>query len=245
MKNSSMNKSLGNLLVTGLGIALLVYSAARSLDFISVTLPPDKQVLAWFGLAALDGGLVFWLLNYMFGAKGGGQRAIALIMVVVDFLGAVAMFTLDTLYRSGEAGLTVAMSPGEIRTAVLGLSMVIAVNVGAVVFHHIADPAVQKNMAQEAANDEIEQQAIEAIQESAPLLAAQLAPKLANDWLEKTRAKYINMIGDSPEVISGRFVKGDIKMTAKRKNGRHAYNSETEAEAQLETKAPEKRIPRA
>ncbi len=53
-----MFKKLGQISATVLAGLLLVYSATRSLDFISLTLPADKQILAWFGLAALDGGLI-------------------------------------------------------------------------------------------------------------------------------------------------------------------------------------------
>jgi hypothetical protein len=53
-----MFKGISSLAVLFLGAALLVYSASRSLDFISLTLPPDRKILAWFAIAALDGGLV-------------------------------------------------------------------------------------------------------------------------------------------------------------------------------------------
>ena len=71
-----MLKKIGALIVTLLGIVLLVYSATRSLDFIMLTLPPERQIMAYFGLAALDGGLIAWLLSYLYGSRGGWQRAI-------------------------------------------------------------------------------------------------------------------------------------------------------------------------
>lgn len=95
-----MFKKIGMLLVTILGGALLVYSATRSLDFIELTLPEDRKILAYFGLAALDGGLIAWLLSYLYGSRGGWQRAISILMVCVDVIGAVSMFTLDTLYNA-------------------------------------------------------------------------------------------------------------------------------------------------
>ena len=66
-----MLKKIGVLFITVLGGALLIYSATRSLDFISLTLPKDRQVLAYFGLAALDGGILAWLLSYLYGSRGG------------------------------------------------------------------------------------------------------------------------------------------------------------------------------
>lgn len=182
-----MKKSIASLLVSALGLLLLVYSASRSIDFIQMTMPDDQRVLAWFGLAALDGGLVFWLLFFLSGAKGGWQRGIALLMVIVDFVGVVGMFTLDTLYRSAEAGMIAQLSNQEIRSAVLVLSGVIALNIGATVGVHLMDPENLKRMAAEEANDQIEAAALEQIKSSADSLAAELAPRLAADWSDATR----------------------------------------------------------
>jgi len=207
-----MNNKLGTILVTGLGVALLIYSATRSLDFISLTLPGDKQILAWFGLAALDGGLIAWLLSYLYGSNGGWQRAIAMLMIVVDFVGAVAMFTLDTIFNAGTAGLIVAMSADTIQTAVLALSMVIALNIGAVVAHHMLDPEMLRRQAEETARAMIEDQAIRLIHENSHQLASEVAPQVANSWrdgivfeyghkLKKTRAKLPALPEDTEQAL--------------------------------------------
>jgi len=185
-----MLKKIGSLLVTVLALALLVYSATRSLDFISLTLPPDRQILAWFGLAALDGGLVCWLLAYLYGSRGGWQRAIALIMIVVDLVGAVAMFTADTLYNTGKTGMTAALTADQLSTAVLALSGIIALNIAATVAHHLTDPDRLKAQAEEEAFEKVESAALGQISKNADKLAAELAPMLADDWMDVTRARY-------------------------------------------------------
>lgn len=190
-----MFKRIGSLLVTILAIALLVYSASRSLDFISLTLPPDKQILAWFGLAALDGGLVCWLLAYLYGSSGGWQRGISLLMVIVDLVGAVVMFSMDTLYNTGQAGLTAQMTPGDIQTAVLALSGIIALNIAATVAHHLTDPGKLKQQAEEEAFGAIEEAALKQVAQNAGSLAAELAPQIAGDWMINTRAKYQAALG--------------------------------------------------
>lgn len=191
-----MKKALSSYLTTGLALALLVYSASRSVDFISATLPPDQQMLAFFGLAALDGGLVAWLLFFLSGARGSWQRAIALIMIAVDFVGAVAMFTLDTLYRSGQAGMVATLDEGIIRTAVLGLSVVIAANIGSAIMSHITDPEARKSAAAEEATDIIEDLAIQQIASGARSLAADLAPKMAADWMDQTKSRYVALLNE-------------------------------------------------
>jgi hypothetical protein len=196
-----MKRAIASLLVTLLGLALLVYSATRSIDFITLTLPADRQILAWFGLAALDGGLVFWLLYFLHGAAGAWQKGAALLMTGVDLLGAVAMFTLDTLYRTGEKGMTVQLTPDEIQAAVLALSGVIAVNIAATVFCHLTDPEARKKQAAEEAQDQIEELALKRIQENAQSLAAELAPQLADDWMIATRARYLANVGSGRAIL--------------------------------------------
>lgn len=190
-----MFKKIGGLLVTVLGLLLLVYSATRSLDFIMMTLPQDRQILAYFGLAALDGGLICWLLAYLYGSHGGWQRAISMLMILIDLLGAVAMFTLDTLYNTGKAGMTAALTPEEMQTAVLGLSGIIAINIAATVAHHLTDPEQLKAQAEEEAFAKVEDATLKQISNNAEQLAAQVAPMLATDWMQNTRARYLANLG--------------------------------------------------
>jgi hypothetical protein len=190
-----MFKKIGMLLVTVLGVTLLVYSATRSLDFIELTLPEDRKILAYFGLAALDGGLVAWVLSYLYGSRGGWQRAISMLMVCVDAVGAVAMFTLDTLYNTGKAGLTVAMTASEIKNAVLALSGIIALNIIATIAHHLTDPDKLREQAEEEAFAKVEDATLKQISKNADALAAQVAPTLAEDWMTQTRARYLSYVG--------------------------------------------------
>lgn len=190
-----MFKKIGVLLVTVLGAALLVYSATRSLDFIELTLPEDRKILAYFGLAALDGGLVAWLLSYLYGSRGGWQRAISILMVAVDTVGAVAMFTLDTLYNTGKAGMTKAMTPEELYNAVLALSGIIALNILATIAHHITEPDKLREQAEEEAFAKVEDATLKQISKNADALAAQLAPTLAGDWMNQTKARYMAFVG--------------------------------------------------
>ncbi len=200
-----MFKKLGILTVLVLGGILLVYSATRSLDFIRLTLPADRAVLAYFGLAALDGGLVAWLLSYLYGSRGW-QRVIAFVMIIVDLLGAVAMFTLDTLYNTGKAGMTSALTADELETAVLALSGVIALNIAAAVVHHMTDPDQLREQAEEEAFDKVETATLKQISKNADQLAAQLAPTLAADWMQHTRARYMSYVGTGkiPTLIDGK-----------------------------------------
>lgn len=183
-----MFKKIGSLLVTVLGVLLLVYSASRSLDFITLTLPADRQILAYFGLAALDGGLVCWLLAYLYGCKGGWQQAVALLMVIIDLVGAVAMFTLDTLYNTGKAGMTAQLGPQEIQTAVLALSGVVALNIASTIAHHLLDPDKLREHAEQEAFSRVEEKALQQITKDAESLAAPTCPD-HDERLDRQRTK--------------------------------------------------------
>lgn len=190
-----MLKKIGTLIVTLLGIVLLVYSATRSLDFIMLTLPADRQILAYFGLAALDGGLLAWILVYLYGSLGGWQRGVSILMVLVDTLGAVSMFTLDTLYNTGKSGLTTALKPDELQTAVLALSGIIALNIAATIAHHLTEPEKLREQAEEEAFAKVEDATLKQISLNAESLAAQLAPILADDWMKNSQARYLANLG--------------------------------------------------
>jgi len=191
-----MAKWIGKILVTVLGLALLVYSSIRSVSFIQLTLSSDKQMLAFFGLAALDGGIIVWLCAFLYGSHGGAQRGLSIIMVIVDFLGAVAMFTADTAFNTGKSGLTVAFDQNEMMGFILVLSAIIALNIGAGIAHHIADPDNMRRMADEEAFGKIEELARKKVSEESDFLAAELAPTIAASWSAQTRAKYMHALND-------------------------------------------------
>jgi hypothetical protein len=201
---------IGKILVTILGIGLLVYSATRSVDFIALTLPADRQVLAFFGLAALDGGIIVWLLAFQFGSHGGAQRGISLMMILVDFIGAVAMFTADTIYNTGQAGLTAAFDQNTMMTFVIALSGIIALNIGAGLAFHITDPDHMRKMAEEEAISRIEDQARKQVEENSHNLAAELAPIMGAAWVEQTRARALaglnkgHTLALPPQIIDGK-----------------------------------------
>lgn len=185
-----MAKKISAFLVSTLGLALLIYSATRSINFISMTLPPDRQILAWFGLAALDGGLITWSLVYLYRSHGW-QRPIALIMTFVDMIGAFVMFTLDTIYQMGKAGMTKALTQDELLGAALALSLVILINIAATVAYHLADPGRLYEQAEEEAFDELDTATLQKIKKDAKNLAARAAPVLAAQWLEGAHERYV------------------------------------------------------
>jgi|CXWL01.1.fsa_nt_gi hypothetical protein len=185
-----MKSAITKLLITALGLCLLGYTAVRTVDLITLTLPGDKQVTGYLALAAFDGGLIAWSLFFMNGAKGAWQRGIAILMTLVSTCGVLAALAADTLYHASEAGMTRGVDPLFIESVVWVMVAVIGLNILAVTFVHITDPSRLKAMAEAEAIDKIESATLALIARSADSLAAELAPVQAAKWVEDMRARH-------------------------------------------------------
>jgi len=183
-----MKAKLAQFTVSALGLALLMYSATRSLDLINYTLPPAQHLTGYAALAALDAGVLAWLFAYQQAARGQLQRAIAIGLVIVDLVGVVTAFATDTLLRAGERGLVATLDPNTVQLVIIVVAGVIAANISAVVTWHLADPESRRLAAQREAQDAIDERATAAIAQAAPGLANELAAGRAAAWLLDLRA---------------------------------------------------------
>ena len=67
-------------------------------------------------------------------------------MVLIDFAGEAALFTMDTLYRSAENGLVSQMTQSEIRIVIPGMSALIALNIFATIVFGLGRMEVLKEI---------------------------------------------------------------------------------------------------
>jgi len=170
--------------------SLLAYAATRSLDFIVSTLPADKMVIGYFALAATSGGAIAWLLMFLHKSSGLGQKITAAIMVGVDLLGEITLFTMDTLYRSAENGIITSLSPEEIRATVLGLSALVGLNLIALFAYHLSDPENLREMQESFARATVLNAVLKDIEKRSEELAAQLAPQLGEQWADEFTTRW-------------------------------------------------------
>ena len=173
-----------------IGGGLLVYAASRSLDFVQTTLPSNDQVLGYFALLATSGGMLGWLLVFLYRADGIIQRGTALIMTMIDFLGEAALFTMDTLYRSGENGLVGQMTQDEIRMVILAMSGLIARNIFATLVFELGRMEVLKEIAEGAARDLIMFKALAQIEKDSERVADEMMPEIVDQWRGNFRSAY-------------------------------------------------------
>ena len=210
--------------------ALLIYAAARSLDFITATLPANQQIIGWLGLAATSGGMIAWLMVFLYKAEGIGQKVAAIIMTVIDMLGEFTLFTMDTLYHAGESGMIAQLTRDEIRLVVLGLSALIAVNILATLVFHLLDPENIKGMRESFVRDQLENNALKEIERRGEEIAQRLAPQIAAQWAEDFEARFADMKA---------LGLGKIEQKAARKPASSAPHNSSFAEAQDESEEAE------
>jgi hypothetical protein len=173
-----------------IGGGLLMYAASRSLDFVQSTLPTKDQVLGYFALLATSGGMIGWLLVFLYRADGIIQRGTALLMTLIDFLGEAALFTMDTLYRSGENGLVGQMTKDEIRTVILGMSGLIALNIFATLIFELGKMEVLKEIAEGAARDLVMFKVLSMIEKDSERVADEMMPEIVEQWRGNFRSAY-------------------------------------------------------
>jgi hypothetical protein len=173
-----------------IGGGLLVYAASRSLDFVQTTLPANDQALGYFALLATSGGMIGWLLVFLYRADGIIQRGTALLMVLLDFLGEAALFTMDTLYRSGENGLVGQMTQSEIRMVILGMSALIAINIFSTIVFELGRIDVLKEIAEGAARDLVMFKALARIEKDSETVADEMMEDIVNQWRGNFRSAF-------------------------------------------------------
>jgi len=184
-----------------IGGGLLVYAASRSLDFVQTTLPSNDQALGYFALLATSGGMIGWLLVFLYRADGIIQRGTALLMVLIDFLGEAALFTMDTLYRSGENGLVGQMTQDEIRMVILGMSALIAINIFATIVFELGRMEVLKEIAEGAARDLVMFKALARIEKDSETVADEMMEDIVKQW----RGNFRSAFGSADKLGLGQY----------------------------------------
>jgi hypothetical protein len=172
---------------------LMAYAAMRTLHFIQITLPADQQILGYLALLATSGGAIAWLLVFLHAAEGVLQKATSIIMVLVCLVGEFSLFAFDTLLVTGEAGIIEAMTASEIQAIVIGMSGLIAANIGATMIYHLVDPGNMRTMREEFVKDKLEGEAMKLIEKRGEEIARDMAPKLAEQWADEFGEKFQNI----------------------------------------------------
>lgn len=197
-----MNKRAGDILILIVGAVLMVYTAYRSIHVVQATLPPDAQPLGFAALFGLDFALVAWTVFKAKSARGDAQQAIAMFMIVLQWVGVTALTLGDTLLTADPAN-----SPEYIKLMALWAApIVISINVGAVVVVHLTDPAREIERARSAVQDEINRQVAEQLKSNAAQIAGRVAPVAADHRANELLSEFMNKSSGNGQKPSGGLV---------------------------------------
>ena len=154
MNNQTQTKGESNgIAYNVLKWSLLIYTAWRSYDLLSASMPEDQRMFAIFGLVGLDLGVLIWSHLYETKARGH-QTELAAILTGLDLVGVALCLLADTVRHSVIAG----QYAGFINVVAVWISAsVILLNVtGGVVYPMMSPDSAARRKAKQA-DDEYEE----------------------------------------------------------------------------------------
>ena len=128
---------IGDLIVLLLDAVLLIYTAWRSYDFLTTTVPNGFQMLAMVGLWGLDIGAVAWSLVWIFGSTEKYQDWTSMTFFVIDLVGVVLTSLTDSLMYGAKGGAMTGTLSG---VAIVVIPLIVVFNVVAGFIYHMTSP---------------------------------------------------------------------------------------------------------
>ena len=175
-----MHKSIARGLFYGVATVLILWTASLTYTFVKTALPQVHWVVPLFALVVFDVGMLAWLKVFLDYAQGSGQRAVALIMCLVDFLG-VGLMVLSEILLGGQTMVTAPENLGEY--AIWGIAIWTVVNVGAIIAFHLLEPGVRRTMALRTEMDLVFDEALKKLPTKRAAVSGQLSDQLSDGML--------------------------------------------------------------
>jgi hypothetical protein len=168
-------------------VVVLGWTATLTVSFVSRVLP-ESQVEPYLALAVFDGGAIAWLLVFLAYAKGLGQRAISILMLVLDLCG-VALMTIAELFLGGQTFTEAPAGLGTIAVWCIGIWTFI--NLASAYAFHILDPESHQQITIGVAQDKVRESGLRQLEQNLEVLGAELAAELG----ESMKAKALRDMG--------------------------------------------------
>ncbi len=131
---------IGDLIVLLLDAVLLIYTAWRSYDFLSTTVPSGFEILGLIGLWGLDIGAIAWSLVWIFGSSTKYQDWTSMSFFIIDLVGVILTSITDSLmYGAQDSAMTLVLSG----IATVAIPLVVVSNVVAGFIYHMTSPATK------------------------------------------------------------------------------------------------------
>lgn len=168
-------KTIGAILFYIFILAVAGWTASLTLAEVRVILPNDP-ITPYFALALYDAGSLTWLLVFLGHAKGLPQRAISIMLLVLDLAGVVVL-SAGRLLMGGQALADIPKELGA--TMVYSLIAATIINLVAIYAFHIADPETMQQIELQTLDDTIQAEAISQARENIENEVKELAAVLA------------------------------------------------------------------
>jgi hypothetical protein len=131
---------IGDLIVLLLDAVLLIYTAWRSYDFLSTTVPSGFEILGLVGLWGLDIGAIAWSLVWIFGSSTKYQDWTSMAFFIIDLVGVILTSITDSLMYGAKDGAMTHVLSG---IATVAIPLVVVSNVVAGFIYHMTSPATK------------------------------------------------------------------------------------------------------
>jgi hypothetical protein len=203
-----MHKSIARGLFYGVATVLILWTASLTYAFVRTALPQVHWIVPVFALVVFDVGMLAWLKVFLDYAQGSGQRAVALIMTLVDFLG-VGLMVLAEILLGGQTLVAAPESLGEY--AIWGIAIWTVANVGAVIAFHLLHPEARRQMALRAEMDQVFDEALKKLGTKRAQVSGQLSDQLSDDMLLQLVAELATKREALPQTADAQVVAAPSK----------------------------------
>lgn len=195
-----MQKSIARGLFYGVATILVLWTGSLTYTFVATALPQVHWLVPFFALVVFDVGMLAWLKVFLDFAEGAGQRAIALVMCLVDFLG-VGLMVLAEILLGGQTMVTAPENLGEY--AIWGIAIWTVANVGAVIAFHLLHPDTRRKMAMRTEMDLVFDEALKKLSTKRAAISGQLSDQLSEGMLLQLKAELAteHRAVDSPALV--------------------------------------------
>lgn len=138
MKKRSGLKRTGSMIVFGLiSVVILLWTGYLTTSFLGHVLPASFWIVPYLGLVVFDGGMVGWMIVYLYLAEGSMQRSIALGLTVFNLIG-VGLMTIAEIVLGGQTLTAVPPMLGTV--AIWAVGIWTFVNVAGIIAFHLSSP---------------------------------------------------------------------------------------------------------
>ena len=173
---------IGDLIVLLLDAVLLIYTAWRSYDFLTTTVPTGFEILALVGLWGLDIGAIAWSLVWIFGSSSKYQDWTSMTFFIIDLVGVILTSITDSLMYGAKGGAMTNVLSG---VATVAIPLVVVSNVVAGFIYHMTSPETKVRREERKADAEHREKMSEITAMERDLLYAESYLLAKQDTLDK------------------------------------------------------------